>query len=92
MATSSKYKRLLDAYTFPGFRPLSKVRGVFGDPKARVITLVRRSKKLSVVHAVWCIRGGMTAVRGECATCPAQIRVSIWKSRFDVCIAEVAAR
>ena len=47
MATSSKRKRLLDAFQFPGFRPLKLVRGVFGDPWARVITLVRRSKKPS---------------------------------------------
>ncbi|MEW6168879.1 MAG: hypothetical protein AB1651_14460 [Pseudomonadota bacterium] len=38
-------RRLTDAYTFPGFRVLRTVRGVFGDPKARVVTLVRRSKK-----------------------------------------------
>src|SRR5918992_5521190 len=46
MARSTKRKRRLwDAYAFPGFRPLPTVRGVFGDPKARVITLRRRSKK-----------------------------------------------
>jgi hypothetical protein len=45
MATSSKPKRLADAYRFPGFQPRAMLRGVFGDRKARVITLVRRSKK-----------------------------------------------
>ena len=35
-------KRLLDAYRVPGFRPLEEVKGVFGDPQARVVTLVRR--------------------------------------------------
>ena len=40
MATSRKRKRLLDAYRFAGFRPLEGVRGVFGDSKARIITLV----------------------------------------------------
>jgi hypothetical protein len=44
MATSSKPKRLADAYRFPGFHPRAMLRGVFGDRKARVITLVRRSK------------------------------------------------
>ena len=52
MATSRKRKRLLDAYRFPGFRPLEEVRGVFGDPKARVIILVRRSKKRSARNVV----------------------------------------
>ena len=92
MATSSKSKRLLDAYSFPGFRPPSKVRGVFGDPKARVIALFRRSKKLPVAPAAWCTLCGMTVARGEFATCPARIRAFIWRSRFDVCIAEIAAR
>jgi hypothetical protein len=45
MATSHKRKRLLDAYRFPGFRLLEKTRGVLGGPKARVVTLVRCSKK-----------------------------------------------
>jgi transposase len=46
MATSSKRRRRLwDAYAFAMFRQRSTVRGVFGDPKARVITLERRSKK-----------------------------------------------
>lgn len=45
MATTRKRKRLLDAYNFPGFRPLETVKGVFGDLKARVIPLSRRSKK-----------------------------------------------
>lgn len=42
MPASKKRKRLLDAYRFAGFRPLEQVPGIFGDPKARVITLVRR--------------------------------------------------
>ncbi len=45
MATSTKRpRRLLDAYRFPSFRPQATVKGVFGDPKARVVTLVRRGK------------------------------------------------
>jgi hypothetical protein len=32
------------AYAFPGFRPEGTVRGIFGDPKARIIKLNRRSK------------------------------------------------
>ena len=42
MAISPKRKCLLDAYRFAHFRPLEKIRGIFGDPKARAITLVRR--------------------------------------------------
>jgi zinc-finger of transposase IS204/IS1001/IS1096/IS1165 len=32
------------AYAFSGFRPEGTVRGIFGDPKARIIKLNRRSK------------------------------------------------
>src|SRR6266571_5583410 len=46
MARAAKRsRRLWDTYSFPGFRPEPTVRGIFGDPKARVITLKRRSKK-----------------------------------------------
>jgi transposase len=49
MATSTKRaRRLWDAYVFLGFRPTPTVRGVFGDPKARIVSLIRRSKKLPV--------------------------------------------
>src|SRR5436190_1298382 len=40
-----KQRRLEDAYRFIGFRPEPRVRGVFGDPKARIVRLVRRGKK-----------------------------------------------
>jgi transposase len=33
MAHRSKRRRLTDGYTFPGFRALATVRGVFGDPR-----------------------------------------------------------
>lgn len=58
MANSTKRKRLLDAYRFAGFRPVETVCGVFGDPLARVVRLVRRSKKTICkecgrAHAGW---------------------------------------
>jgi len=44
----AKLKRLLDIYRFPGFVPQLKLRGIFGDPLAVVITLRRCRKKRSV--------------------------------------------
>ena len=41
----AKQRRLLDTYVFPPFYPLATVRGIFGDPKARLVQLVRREKK-----------------------------------------------
>jgi hypothetical protein len=40
-----RYRKLLDTYRFPGFRPAQGVTGIFGDPKALVIRLIRRGKK-----------------------------------------------
>lgn len=43
---------LYSLYSFPGFRARSHFKsGVFQDPKARVIELVRRQKKRFVQHA-----------------------------------------
>ena len=41
----AKFKQLRDLYRFPGFVPLARLRGIFGDPRAVVITLRRRRKK-----------------------------------------------
>ena len=93
MATSSKRKRrLVDAYAFPGFRPQPTVRGVFGDPKARVITLERRSKKHSAAAVVERIGVGTTGARVGFAICPAAICASTSNWRFGAFGAEVAAR
>jgi hypothetical protein len=93
MANSTKrQRRLWDAYAFNGFRPQPTVRGVFGDPKARVITLVRRSKKRSAAAAVEFTLGGTTDARGAFAICPVATRAFIWRSRCGACSAEVAAK
>jgi hypothetical protein len=43
----SRERQLRDAYRFAGFFPASTVRGVFGDPHVRLLTL-RRAKKNSM--------------------------------------------
>jgi hypothetical protein len=40
----AKLNRLQDVYRLPGFVPCTKVRGVFGDPYAVIITLQHRRK------------------------------------------------
>ena len=40
-----KRRVLSDLYQFPGCKPKMTVHGVFGDPHARVIKLVRQGKK-----------------------------------------------
>jgi hypothetical protein len=43
-----KKRQLVDEYRFPGYRPRSRIKGEFGDPKARIIRLERTQKKQSV--------------------------------------------
>ncbi len=51
----------MDEYRFPGFRPVAKIKGKFGDPKARIITLKRRQKKQHVAIAEPFIKAIMIA-------------------------------
>ena len=76
--------RLPDAYRFPGFSPEPIVRGIFGDPKARVVSLRRRRKKRSVAFAANPSVAITTANRVESATCPVATPASTWTSRFVV--------
>ena len=63
MTTSAKRsRRLLDAYRFPGFRPQVTVEGVFGDPKARIVTLVRRGK--NGLGVLWSYEVGLVRPQG----------------------------
>jgi hypothetical protein len=82
MATSRKRKRLTDAYNFAGFRAQEQVRGIFGDPGARIVTLVRRSKKQLAAVAVAFRQGGTTAPRAACAIWAAATHASTWSSGF----------
>ena len=86
MTHRSKRRRLTDGYTFPGFRALATVRGVFGEPRVRVVTLVRRSKKRSVAPAVAGTMVGTTVGYGVSATCPAATHASISTSKSDASI------
>ena len=54
-------KTLNDLYSFPGFRAHSKLKGMFGDSPARIVTLVRRQKKRYAVHAARSLASSMTA-------------------------------
>src|SRR6201998_3952062 len=58
---SKRLRRLWDTYSFEGFRAEPVVRGVFGDPKVRIVTLKRRSKK----HRV----GDVEGRRGDSRRC-----------------------
>ena len=74
--------RLPDTYRFPGFRPAATVRGIFGDPKARLLTLQRRRKKRPAASAVNPSAPITTAGRDASATCPVATPASTWRSKF----------
>lgn len=57
-----KERRLSDAYRFKGFSPQDKkVRGIFGEPQARILPMKRRSKKHAAENVALHIASGMTA-------------------------------
>jgi len=85
-----KYKRLWDAYRFAGFRPSPTVRGIFGDPKARVIRLQRRGKKRDVVSVATSRTVGTIAGCAECATCLVETPGFTWRWKSDVSLAGIA--
>jgi len=76
----AKFKLLHDLYRFPGFVPLPRVRGVFGDPWAVEITLQRRRKKRFVVSVAKAIAATMTSGPDASAISPVGTNGSIWPS------------
>ena len=86
---SEKKKGLEYAYRFPGFRPSRWVRGVFGDPKARIVLLEREQKKQFAAFAVKSTVHFTTVRRGACGISPAAIRECIWMWKSDACHATV---
>lgn len=65
-----KIKSLSDGYVFPGFRPVRRVKGIFGDRFARVVVLKRRGKKLTAEHAARSVVPATTVGGEEFAICP----------------------
>jgi hypothetical protein len=88
MAIKRDRKRhLSDTYSFEGFRPADEVRGIFGKPKARILSLTRRSKKQPAVNVAPCKEGGMTAGSSWYGTCRAETYTSTWNLNSGVWIA-----
>src|SRR5260370_29733441 len=91
--TAKRRRRLWDTYWFPGFRPQPTVHGIFGDPKARVITLNRRSKKRAAGAAVMSRWAGTTGkFGGGVIFLSATLRYFLYLGSGGVGIAAVVAR
>lgn len=65
-------------YSFPGFRALSKLKGILGDSPSRIVTLRRRKKKQPALYAAIPSAVIMTRVFTECVTWIAAGHGFIW--------------
>jgi hypothetical protein len=74
------------------FRPVEDLRGVFGDPHARVVTLVRRSKKRRAGHVDDNTSAGTIARFGALAIWQPAAYGYSWSSRCGASGAVIAAR
>lgn len=86
----ARSKNLEDAYRFPRFHPLPNIRGVFGDPFARIITLIRREKKRHAASVAVFTRDITTGRQDVSETFPAVAFASTWNSKCVESPAEVA--
>jgi hypothetical protein len=71
-------RNLRDAYRFPGFVPAMIIRGVFGNPQARVVSLQRRQKKQPVESVAAGTAATTTASFRWCAIYPVATCASTW--------------
>ena len=85
-----KPRRLDDTFRFPGFRPEATVRGIFGDPKARILRLQRLGKKRPVDRVDGRTERSTIARLVEYATSLVATLGCTWRSRSGAWIAGAA--
>ena len=75
-----KHTQTLSAvFSFPGFRARSRLQGIFGDPHARLVTLVRRKKRRCVPAVEPATEPSTTAPCAGCGIPMWQAGVSTWR-------------
>jgi len=87
-----KRRRLLDEYRFPGYRARADIKGVFGDPRARVIRLERVQKKRCVAVVLRPIGVITTGRCGGYGIYPAGMHEYTWRWMFGGYIAARVGR
>lgn len=70
--------RLSALFAFPGFRARSRLQGIFGDPHARLVTLVRRNKRPCARAVARGTAPSTTARHVGCRIPMRQAGASIW--------------
>ena len=83
----AKFKQLHDLYRFSGFVPNKRIRGIFGDPMAVVISLRRNRKKQSAESAAKPTSATTTSGVDAFAISPVATSASISPSYFEECLA-----
>ncbi len=76
----------MDEYRFPGFRPVAKIKGKFGDSKALLITLKRRQKKQHVAIVAPFIKAIMTTRQDLFVTYHVVANGFIWRWTYAALI------
>ena len=92
MAKLRLRRNLREAYRFPGFVPARSIRGVFGNPQARVVSLKRRQKKQPAESAGAGTETTTTESSRGCETYPVATCKSTWSWKCDAWTVEVAAK
>ena len=72
-------KTLSAVFSFPGFRARSQLQGIFGDPHARLVVLVRRKKRRCAPAAGPDPGRSMTVRRGGCGIPMRPAGASTWR-------------
>ncbi len=83
----ANFKQLLALYRFPGFVPQPRLRGIFGEPMAVVISLKRCRKKLSAASAAKLTSAITTSGADAFAISPVATSTSISPFCFDESLA-----
>ena len=71
-------KTLKDLFSFPGFVSNARLKGVFGDPDVRIVSLRRRKKRPSAPVVATPVRGDMTKPSNGSVTCRWPVTGSLW--------------
>jgi hypothetical protein len=71
---------LRDLFAFPGFVATATLKGVFGDPKARIVRLRRQKKRQCVPIVAIAAAATTTSGYAEPATCEWRTGSCMWSS------------
>lgn len=84
-------RSLRELLSFPGFVAAATLKGVFGDPKTRIVILRRRKKRLCVPTAVTAAAAATTGAYAVPVICGWPARSCTWSSSAGGSTVQAAA-